>query len=402
MRDVELQFDVQYSFPVKFTRDVFNPGNPVLVDILKRTGCLNRILIVIDSNLAAANPYLINNIEIYARSWDSVMRIAAPPFIITGGEVCKNGLSEVEKIHSLINAYHLCRHSFVMAIGGGAVLDAAGFATATAHRGIHLLRLPTTTLAQNDAGVGVKNGVNMFGKKNFIGTFAPPFAVINDLDFLDTLQERDLRAGIAEAIKVALIKDRTFFEWLYENRYALRDFKPDAMAQMIIRCAELHTEHIQTNGDPFEQGASRPLDFGHWAAHKIEDLADDDVRHGEAVAVGIALDSLYSHYCGLISELELYRIMSLIRALGFKLFHPALAKMDIGESLNNFQEHMGGELTIPLLQGIGSLTETHRIDTAKMAKGIELLADKYVRKGSTNDGKQRAHGGKTGTGSVLS
>jgi 3-dehydroquinate synthase len=402
MQMIQVGFALNHSYPVAFTRDVFNPDNPVLADILKSTGRPNRALVVIDSNVAAADPYLINKVEAYSRHHEGLISIVASPFIIIGGEACKNGMAEVQKIQSLINTYHLCRHSFVIAIGGGAVLDATGFATATAHRGLRLLRLPTTTLAQNDAGVGVKNSVNMFGKKNFIGTFAPPFGVINDLDFLDTLEERDLRAGIAEAIKVALIKDRTFFESLHENRYALRDFNSDAMAQMIVRCAELHTEHIQTNGDPFEQGASRPLDFGHWAAHKIEDLAEDDVRHGEAVAVGIALDSLYSHYCGLISELELYRIMSLIRAVGFKPFHPALAKMDIGESLNNFQEHMGGELTIPLIQGIGSLTETHQIDTVRMAKGIKFLAAKYEEKGSINDGKQRAHGGKTGTGSVLS
>jgi 3-dehydroquinate synthase len=402
MQTIQLQFDLNYSFPVAFTRDVFDPGNPVLADILKPTGRPNRILVVIDSNVAATNPYLINKIEAYSRHHDPLIKIVASPFIITGGEACKNSLAEVQKIQSLINTYHLCRHSFVMVIGGGAVLDATGFATATAHRGLRLLRLPTTTLAQNDAGVGVKNGVNMFGKKNFVGTFAPPFAVVNDLDFLSTLQERDLRAGIAEAIKVALIKDRSFFEFLYEKRNDLREFEPNAMAHMIVRCADLHTDHIQTNGDPFEQGTSRPLDFGHWVAHKIEDLADDDVRHGEAVAVGIALDSLYSHYCGLISELELHKIITLIRTVGFELFHPALHKMDINVSLNNFQEHMGGELTIPLIQGIGSLTEVHEIDTALLNRGIQFLAAKYHRKGSTNDGKQQPHGGKTGTGPVLS
>jgi 3-dehydroquinate synthase len=330
------------------------------------------------------------------------MKIVASPFIMTGGEGCKNSLVEVEKIQSLVDTYHLCRHSFVMAIGGGAVLDAAGFATATAHRGLRLLRLPTTTLAQNDAGVGVKNSVNMFGKKNFIGTFAPPYAVVNDFDFLDTLQKRDLRAGIAEAVKVALIKDRSFFEYLYEQRTALHDFEPGAMEKMIIRCAELHTDHIQTNGDPFEQGTSRPLDFGHWVAHKIEELADDDVRHGEAVAVGIAVDSIYSHYCGLISELELHRILSLIRAVGFELYHPALEKMDIRVSLNHFQEHMGGELTIPLIDGVGSLTEVREMNAPWVAKAIQLLADKYGRKGLANDHRQKPHESKTGTGPVLS
>ncbi len=401
-RTINLQFGLKYAFPVLFTRDVFRPDNPALADILKKTGRPNRVLVVIDSNVAAANPYLINAIEAYSRHHDPLMKIVAPPFIITGGEACKNNPTEVQKIQSLINTYHLCRHSFVMAIGGGAVLDATGFATATAHRGLRLLRLPTTTLAQNDAGVGVKNGVNMFGKKNFIGTFAPPFAVINDLAMLDTLKARDRRAGISEAIKVALIKDRAFFDFLYDSRHALREFEPEPMLHMIARCAELHTDHIQTNGDPFEQGASRPLDFGHWAAHKIEDLADDGVRHGEAVAVGIVLDSLYACYSGLISELELHKILSLIRDVGFCLFHPVLHKLDIEKSLGEFQEHMGGELTIPMIDGIGSLTEVHSIDTTRMAKAIRFLADKYGSKDCAGEVKRRSDGGKTGTGPAIS
>jgi 3-dehydroquinate synthase len=401
-KTIKLQFDLNYTFPVVFTRDVFKPDNPVLADILKRAGGSNRVLVVIDSNLAAANPYLINAMEAYARHHDPLMKIVAPPFIITGGERCKNEHAEVQQIQSLINTYHLCRHSLVMVIGGGAVLDAVGFATATAHRGLRLLRLPTTTLAQNDAGVGVKNGVNMFGKKNFVGTFAPPFAVINDLTLLDTLQARDRRAGVSEAIKVALIKDRAFFDFLYDSRHALRDFEPEAMLHMIARCAELHTDHIQTNGDPFEQGASRPLDFGHWAAHKIEDLADDDVRHGEAVAVGIVLDSLYACYSGLISELELHRILSLVRDVGFCLFHPVLHKLDIEKSLSEFQEHMGGELTIPMIDGIGSLTEVHSIDTKLVAKAIRFLSAKYGSKDCAGEGKRQPDGGKTGTGPALS
>jgi 3-dehydroquinate synthase len=388
MQGFQLQFDLKYSFPIVFTRDVFDPDNPVLADVLGQTGSPNRVLVVIDANVAAANPRLVDAIEAYSRRHDPLMKIVAPPHIITGGEACKNDPDEVQQIQALINTHHLCRHSFVMAIGGGAVLDAVGFATATAHRGLRLLRLPTTTLAQNDAGVGVKNSMNMFGKKNFIGTFAPPFAVVNDLAFLETLPPRDRRAGIAEAIKVALIKDRAFFDFLYDHREALRDFESHAMAHMIARCAELHIDHIRTNGDPFEQGTSRPLDFGHWAAHKIEDLADDDVRHGEAVAVGIALDALYSRHCGFISELELHKILSLIKDVGFRLFHPALYKMDIQASLNDFREHMGGELTIPLIKGIGSLTETHQIDTALVTRGIAFLAGKYDGKDAAQECQQ--------------
>src|SRR5207249_4231810 len=138
------------------------------------------------------------------------------------------------------------------------------------------------------------------GKKNFIGTFAPPWAVINDFQLLSSLSERDKRAGYVEAVKVALIRDKDFFEALEQDVDALRNFEPEAMQRLIYRCAELHLEHIATSGDPFEFGSARPLDFGHWAAHKLEQLSDYRIRHGEAVAIGIALDTIYSRQIGLL------------------------------------------------------------------------------------------------------
>src|SRR5204862_561409 len=133
------------------------------------------------------------------------------------GERVKNKHDWVLRVHHAIERAGLCRHSFLAAVGGGAVLDMAGLAAATAHRGIRHIRIPTTVLSQNDSGIGVKNGVNAFGKKNFLGTFAPPFAVINDSGFLTTLDDRDWRSGIAEAIKVALIKDAPFFNFIKTN-----------------------------------------------------------------------------------------------------------------------------------------------------------------------------------------
>jgi 3-dehydroquinate synthase len=294
--------------------------------------------------------------------------------VVRGGEICKHEPVEVERIHSLVERHRLCRHSFIIAIGGGAVLDAAGYAAATAHRGVRLIRLPSTVLAQNDAGVGVKNGVNAFGRKNFLGSFAPPFAVVNDLDFLDTLQERDLRSGIAEAIKVGLIRDRAFFDFLYAKRADLARFAPRAMEQMIVRCAELHLEHISSAGDPFECGSSRPLDFGHWNAHKLEELSAGELRHGEAVAIGIALDSLYSHGLGGLDDLELHRILTLLEELGFALFHPALSWLDVEKALGEFREHLGGELSLPLLDGIGKKVEARAIDVKLMNRCIATLA----------------------------
>jgi 3-dehydroquinate synthase len=260
------------------------------------------------------------------------------------------------------------------------VLDLVGYAAAVSHRGIKLIRIPTTVLAQNDSGVGVKNSINFHGKKNFLGTFAPPAAVFNDLTYLRTLDDRDWRAGIAEAIKVALIKDASFFEWIEENAFALANREETAMAYLIHRCAEMHTDHI-AGGDPFEFGSSRPLDFGHWAAHKLEYLTNFEVRHGEAVAIGIALDCVYAMQTGLLAEKDLNRILDVMIKLGFELYHSKLAendKINLRNGLQEFREHLGGRLTIMLLEKIGKGTEVHELDADVIATSVDFLEDKHI------------------------
>ena len=269
---------------------------------------------------------LLEQIEEYCQRHRTVLHLAGPVVIVAGGEAVKNDPRHVEEIHRGINDAGLCRHSYVVAIGGGAVLDAAGYAAATAHRGIRLIRVPTTVLAQDDSAMGVKNGINAFGKKNYLGTFAPPFAVINDSSFLPTLDDRDWRAGVSEAIKAALIKDRTFFDFLELQASALKARDLSAMEQVIRRCAALHLTHIATSGDPFELGSSRPLDFGHWSAHKLEQLTNHRLGHGEAVAIGIALDTTYSYLAGFLPEDDWRRILSLMPAIGLSVYAPELGQ----------------------------------------------------------------------------
>jgi 3-dehydroquinate synthase len=273
-------------------------------------------------------------------------------------------------------------------VGGGGLLDVAGLAAATAHRGIRHVRVPTTTLSQCDAGVGVKNGVNAFGKKNFIGTFCPPLAVLNDFQLLATLAPRDKRAGYAEAVKVACIRDRGFFEALEGDATALREFEPGAMRRLIRRCAELHVNHIARSGDPFEFGSARPLDFGHWAAHKLELLSGFNLRHGEAVAIGIALDVIYSRRLGLLEATDAEKVLRLLEALGFNLFAPELLlagprqELRVLEGLEEFREHLGGRLAITILQGIGSGFELHEMNTPLIVESVtELQARQASRRG---------------------
>ena len=247
-----------------------------------------------------------------------------------------------------------------------------------------MVRMPSTTLSQADSGVGVKNGINAFGKKNFIGTFAPPFAVINDFELLASLSPRDKRAGYVEAVKVALIRDQEFFETIERDSVRLREFEPAAMQQLIFRCADLHVNHIATAGDPFEFGSARPLDFGHWSAHKLEQLSEYRLRHGEAVAIGIALDTIYSRKLGFLDAASSERVLKLLEALGFDLFANELLHADSNHSLvvlgglEEFREHLGGELTITLLKGIGRGFEVHEMSVPKAIEAIYELQKRHA------------------------
>lgn len=341
----------------------------------------HRLLVFVDAGLLEARPSLADEIISNVNANDHVLELAAAPVAIAGGEGIKHGLETIIDMQRLMVEHRIDRHSYIVAIGGGAVLDAVGLAAATAHRGIRHIRIPTTVLSQNDSGVGVKNGVNLFGAKNYFGTFAPPSAVINDYDFIESLPEREKRAGLAEAVKVALIRDRRFFEWLEGAVHELRCFDPDAMRYMIRRCAELHMHQIGKGGDPFERGTARPLDFGHWAAHRLEMLSEFSIRHGEAVAIGIALDTQYSVLTGLLDAEDASRVHSVLRDLGFSLWHELLeARSDDGsllmQGLREFQEHLGGELTITLLAALGTGLEVHEIKEPLMGKVIATLKER--------------------------
>jgi 3-dehydroquinate synthase len=319
---IQQQVQATFNYRVHFTTGLFDPNNTLLADVMisDREQTPKKVIIVLDSGLVDHHPNLIYSIQAYAAQYKSSFSIIDKPLIIPGGEEAKNHPELLERIQFITHKAKLCRHSYLLAIGGGAVLDLVGYAAATAHRGIRLIRIPTTVLAQNDSGVGVKNGINAFGKKNFLGTFAPPYAVLNDFNFLTTLDDRDWRSGVAEAVKVALIKDKKFFEFITQNTSALVQRDSRTMQQLIYRCAQLHLEHIANSGDPFEMGSSRPLDFGHWVAHRLEYLTHYSLRHGEAVAIGIALDSTYSYLTGYLGQWEWKTVLRTLVNLGFQLF----------------------------------------------------------------------------------
>jgi len=373
-------FSVPFEYPVHFARDVLAASNPLLESVLLRADeSRRRAVVYVDAGLAAAQPSLVGRVREYFHRRPRTLELAAPPQTVPGGEAAKNGWEVVRQVLWTIGNLHLDRHSVVIAIGGGAVLDMVGFAASIVHRGLRHVRMPTTTLSQCDGGVGVKNGMNEHGMKNFIGTFAPPFAVINDLSLLVTLSDEHWIGGAAEAFKVALIKDAAFFAFLCERAGDLRRRDAAAMEALVRRTAELHLDHIRTSGDPFEFGSARPLDFGHWAAHKLETMSAFAMPHGQAVAIGIAVDAYYAMRHGLLKEAELDAALSAMVRCGLPIWSELLARrtptgvLEVLEGLEQFREHLGGTLTVTLPRGIGEKVEVHQVNPETVEEAVEHL-----------------------------
>ncbi len=374
-------FNVPFRFPVSFTNGLFNIDNVTFRDTLQARDVhkVHRFICIVDDGVAAACPTLLDDIRHYAATHSSHIKLARAAVVVPGGESIKNDDELREHLHQIVMDARLDRHAYIVAVGGGALLDTVGFVAATAHRGIRHIRVPTTVLAQNDSGVGVKNGVNRYGQKNYLGTFSPPYAVLSDYNFIQALPDRDKIAGMAEAVKVALIRDRCFFDWLEKHHSKLAKFDPDAMQYMIRRCAELHMHQIGHGGDPFETGNARPLDFGHWAAHRLETLTRYTLRHGEAVAIGIALDARYSVLANLLEPGADDRICRLLDRLGFTLWDDALLQKDdagcwsLLQGLRDFKEHLGGDLCVTLLHELGTGIESDRMDESIILNAIDWL-----------------------------
>jgi 3-dehydroquinate synthase len=376
------QFPIQFSYPVIFTQAMFLSDNP---DKEKIRGLFesadNQLCICIDDGL---KPYW-SDIQQTLRAWFGQFPTQFPLINfewVCGGEKIKQGLDGVLKIVDRFAALKLCRHSYILAMGGGAVLDVVGFAAAMIHRGIRLIRIPTTVLSQLDSGVGIKNGINWSGQKNYLGTFAPPHAVIIDYDFLKTLPKREIISGLSESFKVAIIKDIGLFHYLHENAEEIFSIDQKTLQEIVYRTALIHLDHIADSQDPFEQGSAHPLDFGHWAAHQLESISGHTISHGEAVAVGIAIDCCYAQIKQFITMGERDKILSAMNRCGLVLWHPIIDRSNeekLLAGLSRFREHMGGKLSLSMPRSIGGMFEIHEVDEMAIRSSIEYLRNRFAQ-----------------------
>lgn len=393
---LDVPFSVPFVHRLRFTRNLLESEQDVLLDILEPSGPQPaRVQLWMDEHMANARPDLADRLCDLLDTCPHLKRMGDVQ-IVPGGEAIKNDIHLLERMLKTFEQADLDRRSYVIVIGGGAVLDAVGFAAAIAHRGLRLVRLPTTTLSQGDSGVGVKNSVNLFGKKNWIGTFAVPWAVINDAALLETLPDRDFICGFSESVKVSLLKDRGLFERLCRDASRIRKRDAEATLPIIQQSAEWHLRHITRGGDPFENEMARPLDYGHWSAHKLEILTRFTLRHGEAVAIGVAIDSVYSSLVHGFPSEDADRVLHCLADMGFPLGHPALDEQReaLFTGLEEFRQHLGGELTVTMLRAVGQPLDAHAIDRRAMEAAIDTVqsfARRYCAGTPSGEGMSMHH-----------
>jgi len=375
----DVDFTVAFRHRLRFTNDVLGADSSMLAELLAPSeNRIPRVQFWLDEHVADANPDLKQRLHAFAKRNTDRFQVVGNPQIVPGGEAVKNDVHILERMLKVLNEADMDRRSYVVVIGGGAVLDAVGFAAAIAHRGLRLIRIPTTTLAQADSGIGVKNSVNLFQKKNWLGSFAVPWGVINDRSMLTTLSDRDFRCGFSEAVKVALLKDAAFFEQILENAAAIRS-RDEACWPVIETSALWHLKHITAGGDPFEMLEARPLDFGHWSAHKLETMSQFDLRHGEAVGIGVAVDTVYSSLVHGLPAKDADRVLVCLERLGLLIDHPTLRQTEeLFLGLEEFRQHLGGRLTVTMLEGIGRPIDVHDVDRLRMAEAIQIVVDRVA------------------------
>jgi len=275
-------------------------------------GLLDRI----QSDFAAYKPFVVTDQNLVQSGHLNTLLCARdlPCYVIDPpGEISKTIQTAVAIIEAMEKAY-LGRDSLVLALGGGTVGDIAGFAAAVFKRGVPVIQVPTTSLAQADSAVGGKTGVDSSLSKNAFGAFWHPHAVCIDVDTLKTLNERDYRAGLVESVKHAIIADKEYFAFLEENLNAILKRQPEVLVQIAQKNCQIKGRVVQI--DPKEENLRRILNYGHTIGHAVESASDYDLLHGESVAIGIIGTCLIEAEMGFGDSARLARVENILTALG--------------------------------------------------------------------------------------
>ncbi|NLF32138.1 MAG: 3-dehydroquinate synthase [Planctomycetes bacterium] len=383
-RSYHQEFEVLCRYDVFFTDDLFDPASGLLPSVFADPGPDGRfhVGVCLDEGLVNAQPDLPNRIAAYFAAHEGRIKLAGEPAIVPGGEARKGDWEAMLDAVWHFGTPRFGRQDYAMIIGGGAMLDLVGFALSIVYRGGRQVRVPTTVLAQCDAGVEVRTFVNEAGRKDFASTLAPPFAVINDRAMLRSLGRREWIAGTAEAFKIALCADRELFDFLCGSAAAIGDRDEDVMDWIIQRSAVLHLERIRSEGMAFGTGREQPVDLGHWVGHRLEAMSRYWLPHGQAIAVGIAVDGACARRLHLISDEELDRILDGLTRAGLPIYHKHLdertahGQLKLLASLEDMRHRFGPHVTVLLPDRIGHAVPVRAPDRSTLAHAVAELAER--------------------------
>ena len=315
-------------------------------------------LIVTDENLAPGAPRLVDSLR--------GVGISAEVAAIPPGEASK-GLDHALALFDRLVAMKADRHACVVALGGGVVGDLAGFVAATYARGLPLLMVPTSLLAQVDSSVGGKVGVNHPRAKNIIGAFHQPIGVWIDTASLATLPPRELRCGLAEVVKYGMILDAEFFSFLEASADAILAREPAPIRRIIARSCELKAD-VVSRDEREETGLRAVLNFGHTIGHAIEAVAGygGPFQHGEAVAAGMVAESRLAERLGWIGPEVTARLVSLLRRFGLPVDAPGLDPDALLDAMGRDKKNKGGRIRFVLPREIGRVELTDAAGEAEI------------------------------------
>lgn len=300
----------------------------------------------------------------------SEVGIRCNPCLVPAGERAKT-VPEVLQVIEALDRAGVARRQPVVAFGGGSVLDLAGFAASMLRRGVPHIRVPTTLLAAVDASIGVKTGVNHLGKKNYLGSYHPPATVLIDLHFLTSLPPREVSNGLAEMLKVALVRDRILYDELAGADSLWHVVSDSAWAALVSRAIDPMVSELSVN--LWEQDLERVLDFGHTFSPAIELATASSVSHGEAVAIDIALSCALSAVRGLLPASVAEGILRTIRRLHLPLHADVVTDGLLVQALDAASSHRGGDQRVPLLRAVGSVVFVNDLTAGDLARALRWL-----------------------------
>jgi len=319
---------------------------------LRDLGLPDKVIIITDS---IVDDIYADTVEDHLKQNEfEALRLVIPP-----GENQKSLRSATSLYTKLCDA-HAERSTPVIALGGGVIGDLAGFAAATYMRGIPLIQVPTTLLAQVDSSIGGKVAVNSGTLKNIIGAFYQPKLVISDINALKTLDSRQMGNGLAEIIKYGIIRDTNFFNYIEKNLDSIRALNNDIVEETIFRSVQIKTHFIEL--DEQDLGARQILNFGHTVGHGIESVSNFKISHGEAVALGMIAAAKISFNIGILERAELARLELLIKHAGLPFKIPSRKIDGIIQALSHDKKIVNGRIRFVLVQRIGDALMPQAID----------------------------------------